>query len=188
MPLRLMAAIGTLAATALLLAGCAVASPPSAASSAPSSSPSRSSSSPDCPDIKAQDFAVQVETTVADPVQMAKSVGLGAVLEGTCAYGFKSTDVDGVAFFIIDPSQDAAAVFFGEAVEAGAKAGFAMGNTQVVGQSMTQSGKNADGAAFLVAYFPAVNSGDGVMPDSSMKAIGLHDGDAIILGSIQLAG
>ena len=180
-----MAAIGTLAATSLLLAGCAVASQPSAASSAPSSSPS---SSPDCPDIKAQDFAVQVETTVADPVQMAKSVGLGAVLEGTCAYGFESTEVDGVAFFIIDPSQDAAAVFFGDAVGAGAKAGFAMGNTHIEGQSMTQSGKNADGAAFLVAYYPAVNSGDGVMPDYSMKAIGLHNGDAVIIGSIQLAG
>ena len=143
---------------------------------------------PGCPNIRADQFAVQVATKVADPKAQAESVGLGDVLHGTCAYGFTTDQVAGVAFFIVNPTQDQAAVFFGNAVLTAAKAGFAMGDTDIEGQTMTQSGSNKDGADFTVAFYPEVRAGDGdgAFRADRMAIIGLHEGQSIVFGSIQL--
>jgi hypothetical protein len=103
------------------------------------------------------------------------------VLEGTCAYGFES-DFDGIAFFIINPPENDAAVYFGNAVLAGVEAGFPMNNNGV----MDNSGIREDGASFRVVYIGEVHADDAVLPASSMEAIGLDDGDSLIMGSIQM--
>ncbi len=178
-------AVGLLAAVSLLLTGCSAVNMPSPSAKASVSSSARSPQA-GCPDITASDFAVQIETTASDPGPLAKSVGLGDVLEGTCAYGFLSDRVNGVAFFIIDPAEDDAAVFFGEAVHTAARAGFAMGNTKIEGQNMNQHGANADGASFGVTYYPKVQADDAAFTPTRMATIGVRPGDSIIFGSIQL--
>jgi hypothetical protein len=182
------AAVGITAA-ALLLTGCAFvpvgpvpAPEPTASDDPPASS---------CPDIEAHDFAVGSETTPADPAVMMESVGLGDLIEGACAYGFESPGedgFDGVAFFIIAPTPEAASEYLDAAVQTAADAGFSVNHTAAIGQSETNSGPNDAGDSFLVAWFAEVNSGDGTLPDSSMEAIGLESGQSVIIGSVQLAG
>jgi len=169
---------------AVLLSGCVAA--PTAKPTAPASSAAATAAG--CPDIRADQFAVQIATTVADPRKQAESVGLGDVLDGTCAYGFTSDQVDGLAFFIINPTEQQAAIFFGDAVGTAAKAGFSMGSTHIDGQNMTQVGANKDGAEFSVSYYPDVHTddGDGAFSADRMAIIGLREGQSIIFGSVQL--
>jgi hypothetical protein len=180
----LLKVIGTMAATSLLLAGCSLlpGAPAATGEPVPTAESTAPSSDSDCPDIEAGDFAVGIETTPADPVPMAESVGLGGVLEGTCAYGFESDQFDGIAFFIINPPEDEAAIYFGNAVMTGVQAGFPMNNNGV----MNNSGTRDDGASFLVLYVAEVHADDAAIPAYSMEAMGLDDGASVILGSIQM--
>jgi hypothetical protein len=170
----------------VLLSGCTAA--PAATPRPATPSPTSAATTPGCPDIRADQFAVQIETTVADPRAQAESVGLGDVLHGTCAYGFTSDQVAGLAFFVINPTEQDAAVYFGNAVETAAKAGFSMGDTHIQGQNMVQAGSNKDGAEFSVSYYPEVHTGDGggAFSADRMVTIGLHEGQSIIFGSLQL--
>ena len=176
----------TVVVCGVLLSGCVAA--PAAPSRPATPSPTSGATTRGCPDIRADQFAVQIETTVADPRAQAESVGLGDVLHGTCAYGFTSDQVDGLAFFVINPTEQHAAVYFGDDVLTAAKAGFSMGHTQILGQNMTQGGSNKDGAEFSVSYYPEVHAGDGdgAFSADRMAIIGLHEGQSILFGSIQL--
>jgi hypothetical protein len=51
-----------------------------------------------------------------------------------------------------------------------------------------KSGSNQDGARFSVAYYPEVHPGDGggAFSAGRMATIGLHEGQSIVFGSLQL--
>lgn len=176
-------------ALVILVAGCAPL--PAGQSTVPQPEASDNQPTYSCPDIEAQDFAVSVETKPADPVVFMKSVGLGELLEGTCAYGFEGKGEDafnGVAFFIIAPTEEAAAAYIHAAVQKAGDAGYSVNHAAAIGQSERDYGQNDAGDSFLVAWFANVKSGDGTLPDYSMKAIGLESGQSVIIGSVTLAG
>jgi hypothetical protein len=174
--LKLIAATVTIAAASLLLTGCFA--PPAAAP--PAASPSGAS----CPDIDAEDLGVQVETTAADAVEIADSVGLGEVLGGTCAYGFEAEEYDGVIFVIVDPSEGAAAEFLAGAVRTAAGAGFEMVHAGVVGQGSTDQGTTAGGDNFFLGHYQNLDIEDGPFTDGQVEDLELQEGGSVIIGSI----
>ena len=185
MRITLTSVVGPMAIATLLLSGCALI--PVGPSPAGEPGPTEDAAAASCPDIEADEFAIGAPTDPIDPVQVAESVGLADILVGTCAYGFSGTEFDGVAFFIIDPSEADATRFLDSAVLTAGDAGFRGNHTAVQGQSETNTGENASGDAFLVAWFAEVISGDGKLPDSSMEAMGLQSGQSVVIGSIELA-
>lgn len=177
---------GAALSVAFVLAGCSAPTAPEPTPT-PTPPPTAVSSNPDgCPDITASDFAIQVESTPADPVQLADSVGLAPLLEGTCAYGFTSPQFSGVAFFIVNASDSDAGSFFGQALNVGLSAGYTFGDSNNQGSLMTIAGQNADGAGLLVGYNSDVEVNDAEYTPERMAAIGLKPGDTLLFGSIQL--
>jgi hypothetical protein len=182
---RISSATGLLAVATLLLTGC-FAPPQAAPSGASPAASSAPSSGPTCPDIGAEDLGVTVETTPADPNEIAESVGLGPVLDSTCAYGFEAEEYDGVIFVIVDPSEEAASEFLAGAVRTAADAGFEMFHAGVVGQGSTDQGSTVDGVAFFVAHYQNLDVEDGPFFDSQIEDLGLHGGGSVIIGSISI--
>ncbi|MBX3196048.1 MAG: hypothetical protein KF727_13225 [Microbacteriaceae bacterium] len=175
----------TFFAAAVLLSGCTAVPAPGPEPSSPAASPPASAES-DCPDITAEDFAIQIESAPADPVELADSVGLADVLEGTCAYGFTSEQIDGVAFFIIGATDSDAGAFFAEALTIAMDAGFRPGDSYNEESLIVIPSQRSDGAAFLVGHNSDVQPNDAEYTPERMAAIGLKPGDSILFGSIQL--
>jgi hypothetical protein len=174
----------SLGLVAVLLTGCTAAPTPQPTSAAPSAMPPAES---DCPDITAEDFAIQIESNRADPLELADSVGLADVLTGTCAYGFTSEQIDGVAFFIVGASDSDAGTFFADALSIAMDAGYRPGDSVNPSDTLILlPSERSDGAALMVGHNSDVQPNDAEYTPERMAAIGLEPGDSILFGSIQL--
>ena len=169
-----------LTAASLVLAGCSLL--PAGPSASP---PTDESSESTCPDLSAEDY-VGGETTVADPQQLADSVRLGDLVDGTCAIGFESERLSGVVFHLFNPSEAEAAEFYERAETAAVSAGYLLDHTKLEFEPSYFGGFSDDGIKFFMTYYRDIDLSDGEFPPDVIEDLGLKNGDSLINGGIAI--
>jgi hypothetical protein len=164
---RISAATGATLAASLLLGGCFLLS---------GSEPSGSL----CPELAPEHFGVD-NAVVADPYEIAESVGLEDVLEGTCAYGFETDRFDGVGFHLVNPSEEALEAFFDRAERALLDAEFE--DFRPLPSGIVK--QNPDGVVYLVSYDEEFGPSDG-MTAEQFENMGLVEGESLLYGAINV--
>lgn len=178
MLLRVIGGTSAFAASALLLTGCFGAGlGPDAVEV--SGAPAGSS----CPDLGAEHFGLDPDSTIVDPHDVADSVGLGDLLDGACAYGFETDQLAAVAFHIPDPSEEEAAAYFDLAESVGAGGGFLLDHTKLELEPSVFGGFTEDGVKFFLSYFEEFGLDDGIS-DEQFADMGLDEGHPLITGGI----
>jgi len=162
---KAIAGSGALLAVCLVLGGCAAGD--TGASS--------------CPVLDAEHFGFDSSATVTDPEELAESVGLGGVLEGTCAYGFVTDDLGAVAFHIADPSDEAVEAFLERADGLLLDAEFE--DFRPLPMGMMKRGP--DDVQYSVLYFEDFGLDDGISPEQ-FENMGLVEGEPLLTGGIAI--
>jgi hypothetical protein len=157
---------GTIVAVSVLLGGCFL----------PAGGPPGSS----CPDLAPDHFGVE-NATVADPYEIAESVGLEDVLEGTCAYGFETAEFAGVGFHLADPSDEDLEAFTERADTALLREGFEDFRPTASGIIK----RNPDGVVYVISYDEEFGPGDG-LTEEQFENMELVEGEGLLYGAINI--
>ena len=160
-----LAGSGALLVVVLVLSGCVGAEP----------------SDSSCPTLGPEHFGLDGSATVADPEELAESVGLGGLLEGTCAYGFVTDDLSAVAFHIADPSAADLETFSETSEQLLLDAGFE--EFRPTPRGVIE--RNPDGVQYSIAYFEEFGPDDGISP-RQFEDMGLVDGEPLLTGGIAI--
>lgn len=154
-------------AASLLLGGCF---------GLPGAAPSGSS----CPALTPEHFTDR-DATVADPYEIAESVGLEDVLEGTCAYGFQTDEYVGVGFHIANASLEDLEAFSDRAEPALLDGGFEDFRPTPMGIIK----KNPDGAIYAISYVEHFGLDDGISQEQ-FDNMGLVEDEPLLYGAIEV--